>query len=638
MLYNLCKKIFLQGFKQKYLYFIDQVLQKNYSLDSRSLSLFRVSIALILLVNFLFTRWPWFDLFYSEKGFLPVKDVINHQDFFSKTTSLNFIYSGDGFQMFLFGLAVLCFTCLLIGYRTRLALFGSWILLASFHARNGMIINSGDNLLVLILFWSLLLPLSSHFSLDKVLHNKKTKPFNEFSINTFAFIGQILMVYVFTGFLKTDVIWKNGSAVYYALMLDNFRTQWGDILLGYPRIMEYLSHITYYFFESSLPWIFIVLGWFWPVRLIIILLMISFHFFLGLFLELGLFSWICIAGWLAFLPSQFWDILAKYLPGAKKKPLTVYYDENCFFCQKAALLIQTFLILSRTLFLKAGSCAKAQAEMKKQNSWLILDENKKWRSRWQVWVLLASRSPLLFYLAPLFRRMPVIGNKLYKAVADRRAWLSKVFAWGFSRSASSAVLSRLDSAWINKSILNVLTIFFALCFLYALAWNVRTTNFDFYAKYFSTSWNGPGKFFHLHQYWAMFSPKPANKAGWIILSAELENSKKPFNKIDQGWEEEERIDLWRGGRPLTMEKPHRYNETFPGFRHRKMIENLLFKSKGKPHTKKYLQYWCRTWNSQFPSNKVKRIELIYMDVTTPPPGMKVPDPKQRSMGKVKCRQ
>ena len=543
-------------------YFLDQLLYKNYSLDSRSLSFFRIYIGFILLVNFLFTRLPFFDLFHSEKGFFPLSSATNSSEFFSKTTSLNFMYYGDGFQIFLFGLAIVCAIFLLLGYRTKWALFGSWILLASLHAKSPLVINSGDNLLVLVLFWSLLLPLNQHFSLDKA---GKNKPFNEFSIGTVALIGQILMVYIFTVALKTDPVWKNGSAVYYALMLDNFRTRWGDILLQYPEVMKISTYLTYYFFETSVPWLFVFFGWLWRVRVILIFLMISFHLSLGLFLKLGLFSWICMGCWLVLLPSEFWDSLGRYLPGSYKK--IIYYKGN------------------------------------------------------------------------FFKGIPDVGAKIYSFFSNSKILLSKLL---FFDRVWKTDHSLVFSPCFNKNCFKILSVFFGLCFLYTVAWNIRSTNFKEYSKYFPAAWNGPGQFFHLHQYWAMFSPKPAVKGGWIILSAAQRESKmKDHSKFQSKTGSEikplvEKIDLWQKGQLVTMNKPHRYSDSFPGFRHRKMIENLIFKSKNKPHLRKYLKYWCRKWNKKYPEKQVKNVEFIYMEVTTPPPGEQPKQPALRSLKKVSC--
>lgn len=613
---------------------LSSYLNKNYSLDSRSLALFRVYVAVLLLANYLFTRLPFFDLFHSEKGLLPIKDLMNSDKFSAQTTSLNFLYSGDGFQMFLFGLAIVCAVFLLIGYRTRWAVFGSWILLASLHAKNPLINNSGDTLLVLLLFWSILLPLNNHFSVDKALAEKNLKPFKEFSISSFCLIGQMLLLYMFAGISKTSVAWRDGSAVYYSLMLENHRTQWGDILLQYPEVMKYLTHLTYYFFETALPWVFVFLAWWWPVRILLVFLMVGFHFSLNIFLELGLFSWITISGWLVLLPSEFWNKLNKLLPGAQRK-LSVYYDEDCFFCRKGVHLIQAFLILPHVTFMKSKESSEAVKEMEKRGSWLALDEENNWQGRWQVWVLLVSRSPLIFYLAPLFKRMPALGDKLYGFVSDRRALWSKVISFCWKESSTDP--SQPFSLATNKKLsTNILTTFFGLCFLYTIPWNIRNIDAGKYQKYFPRSWDGPGKLFHLHQYWAMFSPKPPDKTGWIILSAST-LKKHPVKEGKKMKLKSLKIDLWQKGKPVTMDRPHRYNETFPGFRHRKLMENLIIQPKGAPFSKRYLEYQCRKWNRKYPDNSVKDIDFIYMEVDTPPFGQSFKKPKRRRIiKKVNC--
>ena len=614
-------------------------LHKNYSLDSRSMVLFRVYVAVILLINYLFTRMPFFDLFHSENGLLPIKDLINSDNFSAQTTSLNFLYFGDGFQIFLFGLAIVCAVFLLIGYRTRWAVFGSWILLASLHAKNPLINNSGDSLLALLLFWSLLLPLSSHFSVDKALDEKIVKPFKEFSVASFCLIGQMLLLYMFAGISKTGSAWRDGSAVYYSLMLENHRTQWGDILLQYPEVMKYLTHLTYYFFETALPWVFVFLAWWWPARILLVFLMIGFHFSLNLFLELGLFSWIVISGWLVLLPSEFWNKLNKFLPGTQRK-LNVYYDEDCLFCRKGSSLIQTFLILPHVRFIKSKESPEAAKEMQKRNSWVALDDENNWQGQWQVWVLLTARSPLIFYLAPLFKRIPTLGNKAYGFVSSHKALWAKIISFFWKESSSH---SQPFSLQTNKKLsTNVLTLFFGLCFLYTIPWNIRNLDIGKYQKYFPRTWDGPGKFFQLHQYWAMFSPQPPDKTGWIILSAST--LKKHPVKVDDSKSKNKmkleslKIDLWQEGRPVTMDRPHRFNETFPGFRHRKLMENLIIQTKGAPYLKRYLEYRCRKWNRKYLNNRIKNIDFIYMEVDIPPiPGEPFGKPKpRRTIQKTKC--
>ena len=634
------------------------LIKKTFSLDLRSLALFRVCVAVILLVDFLFTRLPYFDLFYTDKGLLPVKRLLSSGTFWSSTSSLNFISSSYFYQLGLFILALVFFCLLLIGYKTRLALFGSWVLLASFQSRNFLILNSGDVLFLLMLFWALRLPLAEYFAIDSVFKKvKKNKAV--FSFNSVAFIFQILFVYYFTYLLKTDPIWKSGQGVYYALMLDNFRTVWGDILLQYPQLMKVLSIITYHIIESLVPFAFICLGFWWRFRVFLILVMCGFHLSLGLFLHLGCFSWICMAGWLVFLPAEFWDTLSKWFSRAQS-PLTVYYDGACSFCEKAVFLIKEFFILPSTVSFKtAKSNNKAFLEMEKRNSWLVL-EQARWYDRWQVFVKLVSYSPLLFWLAPLLRwkRCSKWGDKLYGVVAKNRQKLGPYLKWVkvpeglaqiFEQKAEVGHFVSAEANFAKQSekkqeVLSSPTrqgeslpsifkgVFFFVCFIYVIMWNVRTLDFNYYSKFMPKSWNGFGAFFHLHQHWSMFAPKPLDTTGWLILSATpvVKMEKKPEDTVPVS--EGGLIDLWQGGEPLNWDKPNRYDMTFPVFRIRKMMENLVLKHKRE--SKGYLKWLCRQWNKK--EKRIKRIELIYMKQKVPPYGQALPEPKKTSIRHITC--
>ncbi len=588
-----------------------QEIKYNFSLDTRSLALFRVLVSLILIVDFIFTRMPWFTLFYSNKGLLPFWAFWNKGSFQSSVSSLNFVSPLLVYQWALFILAIIFFLMLLVGYKTKWALLGSWILLVSFQSRNFLILNSGDILLGMLLFWALRLPLGKYFSIDGALRDQKEKPV--FSVNSVVFILQILLVYYFTYILKSHEVWKTNQGVYYALMLENFRTVWGDILLQYPSLMRMLSFITYYVVENLIFFLFVFFGFLWRVKTVLILCMCLFHLSLGFFLHLGLFSYICMAGWLALLPPEFWEKISCF-PN-KKKVLKVYYDGHCSFCRKTVFLIKTFLILQKVSVFTIQSDEQALSESEKRNSWVVFDPETKWHGRFQAFRVLLSHSALFFYLAPLLRTkwISCAGDWLYKKTAKNRRKL------GYFIPA----LKASEKSHQRRTFLSVgLAVFFFICFLYVLAWNIRTVNFKYYGQYMSKQWNGFGAFFHLYQYWNMFAPKPMDTTGWIILSAVTKDT-------------EEKIDLWRKGKPLDMEKPHRYDTTFPVFRFRKMLENLVYKH--KKYSKYYLQYLCDQWNTKKTSRAVKHIELIYMKQKVPPPGEEFTAPKKISIRKKTCR-
>ena len=578
---------------------IQKIFIKNFSLDSRSLSFFRVGIGLTFLIDYLFTRIPYADLFYFRGG---ISSTNSH------ASSLAFIHSADWFQLLLLLSTILCFCLFIVGYKTRYTSFIAWILLISIHTKNDMIVNSGDILGYLLLFWALPLPLNKHFSIDSAL--KEQKPTEHFSLFSIFFIGQILLVYWMTFLLKNHPVWQNGDAIYYAMMLDNFRTYWGDILLQYPYLMKILTHITYYFIEGSVPLILLFAGFIPQLRIFLIFLMLTFHISLNLTMHLGMFSYFSVLMWCALLPSEFWNYLKKYIP---KKSLHVYFDDKCFFCKKSTYLLKTFLILPHIKLMPGQSNPSALSEMEKRNSWVVWDEDKAWQSHFSAFVELVSLSPLFFYLAPILRLKWIssLGNKVYGVVSKKRNNLNL--------SIPEDVPFFQKRKWIFS-----LFMFYSFCFLYVILWNVRTLNFKHYEKYFPRKYNEPGYFLHIAQYWSMFAPYPMKKGGYIILSATRKDDTK--------------IDLWRNGAPvrITPQAPYRYDKTFPVFRFRKMIENIIHKKNNPEIRKTYLRYLCRKWNKKLKENPIKRIELIYMSTVTPELGKPKAPAKQQSIASIKC--
>ena len=105
---------------------------------------------------------------------------------------------------------------LLVGYRTRLATVMCWVLLLSLHLRGPLYVMSGDRLLVLLLMWSMFLPLSTRYSLDKTAI--ATRGHHGFmSIASVALMGQMVTYYWVTAFAKSGELWWTGRALGFAL-------------------------------------------------------------------------------------------------------------------------------------------------------------------------------------------------------------------------------------------------------------------------------------------------------------------------------------------------------------------------------------------------------------------------------------
>jgi hypothetical protein len=128
------------------------------------------------------------------------------------------------FEVLLFLIHGFFALCMLVGYRTKMATILVWILLVSLHNRN-MSINSGaDDLLRVVLFWAMFLPLDKHWSWDSQRHYESKRLSTSFmfvSIGSIAFIIQQIALYWVTAYLKFGPEWYvTHTAVYEILALE----------------------------------------------------------------------------------------------------------------------------------------------------------------------------------------------------------------------------------------------------------------------------------------------------------------------------------------------------------------------------------------------------------------------------------
>jgi hypothetical protein len=202
----------------------------------------------------------------------------------------------------------------LVGYQTRLATLGSWLLLTSLHVRNLHLVNGGDDWLRAMLLWSILLPLGARWSLDaRRAHLKLPGPVF-ISVASAALLLQFSYVYLCAGFTKSGPEWHStGTAIQSALAQSHWVRPLGEFLSQYPGLLRILTPTVAYFeigaallmflpiFTARLRAFMIVSFW---------LLQLGF----GLSLQVHLFPWISTAATLPFIPPSFWDKLSQRVP------------------------------------------------------------------------------------------------------------------------------------------------------------------------------------------------------------------------------------------------------------------------------------------------------------------------------------
>ena len=268
-------------------------LSEMFGCDLRSLAALRVGLGLTILED-LWTRSRDLATFYSDDGVLPREALLEH---FSRDiyVSLHMASGTPAFQGVLFAIAAVAAVCLTVGYRTWLATLISWILLVSLQVRMPLVLQSGDVVLRLLLFWSLFLPLGARASVDALQSPAiKAPPQRITSVATFGLMVQLSSIYIFTAILKNGAAWWNGTASIYALQIDHFATPFGKWMLTLPDPVLHFGTGATLFWEFGGPAFLLIPFFFGPARTLTIFGFYALHIGFRAALDIGLFSQICM--------------------------------------------------------------------------------------------------------------------------------------------------------------------------------------------------------------------------------------------------------------------------------------------------------------------------------------------------------
>lgn len=177
-------------------------------LDLRAVGLFRVLLALVILMDQCVRLGDW-HAFHSVFGLVSLADSRVWEN--PWLWSLYWLSDGPLLPYVLEALRLLATIALLFGIRSRLSAFVLFVLLASVAARNPLLLQGGDKVLVVMTFFALFLPLGQCGSLERLWFG--TRPDIAFrSAATVAYVIQILLVWFMAGILKTgEQWWSRGS-------------------------------------------------------------------------------------------------------------------------------------------------------------------------------------------------------------------------------------------------------------------------------------------------------------------------------------------------------------------------------------------------------------------------------------------
>ena len=575
-----------------------------FGLDLRSLALMRFSMGVIILADIL-QRALYLRAHYTDEGVLPRQMLIQHlgDGLFWSLHNL----SGDFYVVSILFVAAFVFAAMFtVGYRTRLATVMTWILTVSVINRNPLVGQAGDVLLRLMLLWSCFLPLGARWSIDSACNsNPRPKDNALLSAGTFAFIGQVCVMYWFAAIMKWAPTWLEGQAVYYALHCDMYCNAAGIWLRQFESVLPLLTYSAIAF-EIGGPALAIFPFFVNQVRLFAVVLMVCVHIGFGFFLSVGIFSPIAIVFWLTLLPGGFWDWLFKRLATPKRLGTIIYLDGNCSFCWRVAMVLKTLFLLPQTQVRVCQSDPEIEAMMHAENSWIVVDHTGNRHIRADALAHVFSVSPIAFPLAWLIRMPGLAGlaDKTYRYVAHHRGEMSLVTAMLKPRPLKTNY-GKLSGAFVLVAFLCTIPVNFnsldpnnlAPPPANELAHSAKKAMRRIYEVA-----RVPVGILQLEQNWAMYAPSPMRSDGWFIAEGFLSDGS--------------RVDLLNGNSPVNWERPEVIASTFPTHRWQKYLENMSRDGYGSCRAG-LCRYLCRQWNqSHKETQRVLIIKFWFMKEET----------------------
>lgn len=282
-----------------------------FGLDTRALAAWRILLGILIIID-LCTNMTWLRAFYSDAGILPT-DVLQSLYPTENLRSIHNISWSERYVLCIFLIHLWFAFALTIGYKTRVATIATWALLLSLHARNPMILNGGDFVLKMLLFWGMFLPWWARWSIDAIRY--KQDPAQQYvGPWTVALLTQLCLIYILSAVLKTDPIrTKDFSATYYALSLDIFTNPFGQRFAQHYSRTQLMTQAVFLLEK----WWFLLLFIPWKInrrRTIGVGIFILFHLWLISMMKIWLFPRICISAWIMILPKPVWDRLEHTRP------------------------------------------------------------------------------------------------------------------------------------------------------------------------------------------------------------------------------------------------------------------------------------------------------------------------------------
>ena len=529
-------------------------------IDIRILGIYRILFGLVLFCDII-SRFPIIHLFYSSKGILPTSYILSSPYKIMPFTLLPAFNQEWEIQIFMFiGLVSAFF--FIIGYRTKLFQIIVSIVVLSLHNKVTTLENGGDMVVNNFIIWSLFLPLGISLSIDSIknslknsseensetLNKFKSEKFNYYSLAYFACLMQISMIYFFNYNTKTGTTWKDLTSLHYFFELDTFLTPlgyWAKDFFSY-EFKQYLTKMTL-LIELCVPFVIFIPIFTKYIRTLCFIILFSFHLCIGLFMDIGSFSWIMIAANSLLLSSLDINIVKNILSKIHGKSLTLIYDSDCGFCHQIVRIIKRLDVFGKiTIYGNdwENKIDDKYEDLRSKSILVFYNINPKSIYYYNIGFFhLLNKIPFCFIFSWIFL-IPGISyfiNGVYRIIANNRNAVSTYFG------LNSCGISNTN---INESKKKIVGVFPGIKFIKLLIINIIIVGLLFSNIHKSLVVNEPFKtdynfretkygrkvlkYLRMKQNWKMFAPGVLKKDVILVIDVETIKGKRidPFTGLD----------------------------------------------------------------------------------------------------------
>ncbi len=290
------------------------IFHPRVGIDWRALAAFRMGLGIVLLADLLLIRGPGLGTFYTDSGVFPRTTLASEYPLFARW-SLHALSGSLWLQVLLTAVASIAALSLLLGYSSRLATAISLCLLASLHARNPLLINGGDVILLCLLLCGLFLPLDRRWSIDAHRRSvrsrceggpEQVRATTTLSLPTVTILSFVVLVYATNAVFKLrSEAWMDGTAVPQIFQVEHFIVGLGPLLTAAPPLLEAINWLWIALLCLSV-FLLVLTGW---RRTALLASFVGAQLGMALTMRLGLFPIIMLTGLILFTPPAVWDRL-----------------------------------------------------------------------------------------------------------------------------------------------------------------------------------------------------------------------------------------------------------------------------------------------------------------------------------------